>query len=260
MIEAALKCGAVVGLGLPLLLMAPAKRPALGAADFANPSAAKSAQSNSADNRTQAAQSTESHEGLVIEPVELPNTYPHGFYEVVFHPRGNSVPPLHWRLEKGALPPGIRLEDHGVLRGEAQRAGEYHFTVSVRDSGSPPQAVQRDFVIQVMEALTINWGVAAHVNVNRIEGTVEVSNTTADDIDLTFDVKAVAENGRATEIGYQHFPLRRGTIAMALPFGDTLPHGAYMIYVDVNGEVASRKAIYKQQMKTPKPLQVVVGP
>ena len=38
------------------------------------------------------------------------------------------------------------------------------------------------------------------------EGSVEVTNTTVDDMDLTFDVKAVAENGRATEIGYQRFP------------------------------------------------------
>jgi len=73
-------------------------------------------------------------------------------------------------------------------------------------------------------------------------------------------VKAVAENGRATEIGYQRFPLTKGTIAMALPFGETLPHGAYVVYVDVNGEVAKRNAIYKQEMKTPVALQVVVGP
>jgi hypothetical protein len=89
---------------------------------------------------------------------------------------------------------------------------------------------------------------------------VEVSNSTAEDMDLTFDVKAVAENGRATEIGYQRFPLKRGTLGMALPFGETLPHGAYVVYVNVNGEVAKRNAIYKQQMQTPAPLQVVVGP
>jgi len=81
-----------------------------------------------------------------------------------------------------------------------------------------------------------------------------------DDIDLTYDVKAVAENGRATEIGYQHFPLKKGTVGMALPFGETLPHGAYVVYVNVAGEVAMRSAIYREQMRTPNPLQVVVGP
>jgi len=79
-------------------------------------------------------------------------------------------------------------------------------------------------------------------------------------MDLTFDVKAVAENGRATEIGYQHFLLKNQTAEMVLPFGDTLPHGAYKVYINAVGEVAKRNVIYKQQLKTPSALQVVVGP
>jgi hypothetical protein len=199
-------------------------------------------------------------DGLVIEPEGLPATYPHGAYQVNFHARGNYVPVLRWKVERGALPPGMRLEENGELRGEAERAGEFQFVVGVRDGGKPQQAVQKEYVIKVVEAITLVWKVPAHVNVNRIEGSVEVSNTTADDMDLTFDVKAVAENGRATEIGYQHFPLKKGTIGMALPFGESLPHGAYVVYVDVNGEIAKRNAIYKEEMKTPVALQVVVGP
>jgi hypothetical protein len=198
--------------------------------------------------------------GLLIEPEELPSTYPHGAYHINFHARGNYVPVLHWTVEKGALPPGITLDDNGVLNGEAQRAGEFQFVIAVRDGDKPQQAVQKAFVIKVVEALLIAWRVPAHVNVSRIEGSVDVTNTTADDIDLTFDVKAVAEDGRATEIGYQHFPLKRGTVAMMLPFGETLPHGAYLVRVDVTGEVASRNAIYKQALQTPAPLQVVPGP
>jgi hypothetical protein len=45
-----------------------------------------------------------------------------------------------------------------------------------------------------------------------------------------------------------------------LPFGENLPHGTYTVYVDVNGEVARRNAIYKRQLQTRAPLQVVVGP
>jgi len=205
-------------------------------------------------------QAASNDDGLVIEPTELPTTYPHGPYQVVFRPRGKFVPTLSWKVEKGGLPPGIKLDDNGILRGEAQRAGEFHFTLSVRDSGSPQQAVQRDFVIKVVEAMTVAWKVPAHVTGNRIDGSVEVSNTTVDDIDLTFDVKAVAEDGRATEIGYQHFPLTKGTTAMALPFGETLAHGTDVVRVDVVGEVAKHHAIYREAMQTPRPLQVVVGP
>jgi hypothetical protein len=202
----------------------------------------------------------EKDDGLVIEPAELPGTYPQGTYFVNFHARGNYVPVLHWSLASGALPPGITLEDNGVLHGEAQRAGEFQFVVAVRDGGQPQQAVQKGFVIKVVEGIALAWKVPAHVTGNRIDGSVEVTNSTADDMDLTFDVKAVAEDGRATEIGYQHFPLKRGTIAMTLPFGETLPHGAYVVYVNVNGEVAKRNAIYKQQMQTAAALQVMVGP
>lgn len=198
--------------------------------------------------------------GIVIEPKELPGTYPQGPYQANLRARGNFVPVLQWRVEKGALPPGIALDENGVLRGEAQRAGEFQFVVTVRDGGKPQQAVQKEFVIKVVEAITVAWKVPAHVNANRIEGSVAVTNSTIDDVDLTFDVKAVAEDGRATEIGYQHFPLKKGTIGMALPFGENLPHGAYVVYVNVNGEVARRNAIYKRGLRTPTALQVVVGP
>ncbi len=198
--------------------------------------------------------------GLVIEPTELPPTYPRGPYQVKFHARGNYVPVLHWRVEKGTLPPGITLDDNGLLHGEAQKPGEFHFVVAVKDGGNPQQAVHKEFVIKVVQAITVAWKVPAHVNVNRIEGSVEVTNSTADDIDLTYDVKAVAENGRATEIGYQHFPLRKGTIGMILPFGDTLPDRSYVVYVTVVGEVAKRNTIYREVLQTPGPLQVVTTP
>lgn len=194
---------------------------------------------------------------LVIQnDSELPVTYPHEPYQVHLVAHG-GVSPLHWRVEAGSLPPGIKLEDDGMLRGAAERAGEFQFTASVRDGGA---AVQKRFVILVREALVLNWKSAAHVTGNRIEGSVEVTNTTPDDMDLTFDVKAVAENGRATEIGYQHFVLLRGTIAKELPFGETLPHGGYVVHVDAVGEVAPKKLIYRERMQTPGPLQVTVGP
>ncbi|HVI07153.1 MAG TPA: Ig domain-containing protein [Candidatus Binatia bacterium] len=198
--------------------------------------------------------------GLVIQPAQLPATYPHGPYHIVLSAQGNYVPVLRWRIAGGALPPGISLDENGALHGEAARAGEFQFVVMVRDANNPPQAVQREFTIKVVEAMTLTWKVPAHVTANRIDGSVEVSNTTPEDMDFTFDVKAVADNGRATEIGYQHFPLKHGTLAMALPFGDTLPYGNYLIYVDANGEIAQRGAIYKQELKSSRPLQVAVEP
>jgi Putative Ig domain len=204
-------------------------------------------------------QAAQSDAGLVIEnDSELPPTFPHGTYELQFRAQG-GISALHWRLEKGTLPPGMKLEDNGLLHGQAEHTGEFRFTVSVTD-GRPQQAVQKEFVLRVTSALTLLWKAPARVNGNRIEGSVEVSNTTPSDIDLTFIVLAVAENGRATAIGYQHFMLRRGTVAKELPFGETLPPGGYVVHVDTVGEVAAQKLIYRERLQTPSALQVTVGP
>jgi hypothetical protein len=206
-----------------------------------------------------AAAAQQSESGLVIEnDSELPDTYPHGSYELRFRAHGGvSVP--HWRLQKGSLPPGMKLEDDGLLHGQAERSGEFQFTVSVTDA-RPQQGVQKGFVLRVRSALTLNWKAPARVNGNRIEGSVEVSNTTPDDMDLTFIALAVAANGRATAIGYQHFVLRRGTVAKELPFGETLPSGGYVVHVDAVGEVVPKTVIYRERMQTPSALQVTVGP
>jgi hypothetical protein len=197
---------------------------------------------------------------LIIEnDTQLPETYPHASYEVRFHARG-GVPPLHWRLEKGALPQGLKLQDDGLLHGSPEHTGEFQFSVSVTDSGQPQRSVQKAFVLRVHSAMVLNWKNPAHVNGSRIEGSAEISNTMADDIDLTFIVLAVPENGRAVAIGYQHFVLRRGTVGQELPFGESLPRGGYVVHVDAVGEVPARNIIYRERMQTPSMLQVTVGP
>jgi hypothetical protein len=197
---------------------------------------------------------------LIIEnDSELPETYPHASYEVRFRAHG-GVPPLHWRVEKGALPPGLKLEHDGLLHGAPEHAGDFQFTISVTDSGQPQRSVQKAFTLRVHSAMVLSWMNPAHVNGNRIEGSAEISNTTPDDIDLTFIVLAVPENGRAVAIGYQHFLLRRGTVGQELPFGETLPRGGYVVHVDAVGEVPARNIIYRERMQTPSMLQVAVGP
>jgi len=217
---------------------------------------------NSGDQQTGTAgapAAPEQSSGLAIEnDSELPDTYPHASYELRFRAHG-GISVLHWKLQKGSLPPAMKLEDDGLLHGQAERSGEFQFTISVTD-GRPQQEVQKAFVLRVRSALTLNWKVPARVNVNRIEGSAEVSNTTPDDMDLTFIVLAVAENGRATAIGYQHFVLRRATIAKELPFGETLPPGGYVVHVDAVGEVAQKKLIYRERMETPSALQVTTAP
>ena len=190
---------------------------------------------------------------------ELPNAYPQTPYDMRFRAHG-SISTMHWRVEKGAIPPGMKLEDDGWLHGQADHPGEFQFVVSVGDVRDSERAVQKGFVLRVLSAFSLAWKAPAKVSGNRIDGSVEVSNMTPDDMDLTFYVLAVAENGRATAIGYQHFLLRTHTVAKELPFGETLPHGQYEVHADAVGEVERRNMIYRQHLQTPGPLQVVVGP
>lgn len=189
----------------------------------------------------------------------LPDTHPGAMYRLNLETLGGT-PKFRWRLERGILPSGINLSEDGVISGVADRGGEYQFTLSVRDSTSPPQIRRKDFTIHVRTALSLVWKSGAHVNGNRIDGSVEVSNATKDEIDLTYYVLAVAANGRATAIGYQHFSLPTGTVGMELPFGDTLPPGGYVVHVDAVGEVAARNIIYREHLQTLKPLHITVGP
>ena len=212
------------------------------------------------ENATTSPQPSAQAEELRIEGTELPVTYPHGQYTVTLHARGKFVPVLAWKVVGGELPPGLALDETGAFRGAAERSGEFRFTAEVKDGSSPQQVARRDFVVKVIEAITVNWKVPPRVNGNRIDGSIEVTNTTAEDIDLTFDVKAIAQDGRATEIGYQHFALKKGTVGMTLPFGETLPHGAYLVRADVVGEVAQHQAIYREALQSPGMLQIVTTP
>jgi hypothetical protein len=196
---------------------------------------------------------------LVIDTNSLPATYPRATYVVHLQQHGGAAPP-HWKVEKGDLPPGLTLDDDGTLHGTPAKVGEYRFTISVTDSGKPAQAVQREYVLNVLPAMAMTWKAPPHVTGNRIDGSVQVSNYTEDEIDFTFVVLAVNENGRATAIGYQRFPLKKGTTDFVIPFGDTLPHGAYIVHADGVGEIAEKNQIHRARLQTPGPLQVVVGP
>src|SRR5271169_477146 len=81
----------------------------------------------------------EQNQLIIQNESELPDTYPRANYQVRLFAVG-GVTVLHWQLERGALPPGIKLEDDGLLHGAAERQGEFQFTASVRDSGKPQQA------------------------------------------------------------------------------------------------------------------------
>lgn len=196
---------------------------------------------------------------LSLDAVTLPKASPRHEYKFQFQAHG-GIPPMKYMLSEGSLPTGMKLGADGLLVGTPTTPGEYKFTVTVTDSSNPPQKAFRAFVLRIMQPLVIEWKRYAHVTGNRIDGSIVVSNNTEDEFDFTFIALAVADNGRATAIGYQHFALKSGVDSLEIPFGETLPRGNYVVHVDAVAEVPARDQIYRTRLQTREKLQILIGP
>jgi hypothetical protein len=196
---------------------------------------------------------------LVIADEALPAIDAGVEFHMLLHASG-GVPPYVWSVASGDLPEGVTLTPEGLLSGRAAKPGTSTFTLKVEDSGRPAHTITKDFRAVVAASMLLEWLQPPKVHDNRIDGAVQVSNGSADTFDLTVIIVAVADNGRATAIGYEHFPLKPGATGVKIPFGNTLPHGGYVIHADAIAEIPSRKAILRQRLQTPQPLQVLQGP
>jgi len=70
---------------------------------------------------------------LAITPARLPGARVSAAYRARLASSG-GLAPKQWRLARGALPRGIRLDaSTGVLSGTARKAGVFRFTIEARD-------------------------------------------------------------------------------------------------------------------------------
>lgn len=189
----------------------------------------------------------------------LPKAFVGQPYQLQLQGRGGAEP-YKWRIAKGSFPKGLNLQPDGKLLGTPREAGEFPFTVTVEDSASPAQQLNKDFVLRILTPLFAQWGRYPVVSGQRIDGSVKISNETDQDFDLTFVVVAVNENGRATALGYQRFTLKPGTFDMEIPFGENLPYGSYQVNVDAVGEVAALNRIHRARLVTGDRLTIVQQP
>jgi len=198
-------------------------------------------------------------EPLAIRTTSLPRGYLHQPYQAKLEAQGGILP-LHWELFEGTLPQGVVLHPDGTLSGSPEANGEFHFTVSVTDSGKPAMQRRQELVLTVVSPLLLQWGRYPKVNGHRIEGSIIVSNQAERDFDLTAFIVAVAENGRATALGYQRFPMKKNTAEQEIPFGENLPKGAYKVNVDAVAEVASSNTIYRARLEPQEKFRIELGP
>lgn len=162
-----------------------------------------------------------------------------------------GIEPYHWRVVGGSMPRGLELQDSGQITGVVNQAGELEFLIQATDRNGA-RSQPKKFTLAVEPPLKADWLKKSQVSGTRIDGLVKVSNTSGRDFDLTFVVLAVNDIGRATAIGYQHFPLKKNTRDMELPFGDTLGPGNYVVNVDLVGEEPVSRTIFRTRLVTPK--------
>ncbi len=196
---------------------------------------------------------------LTVVDVPLPTIEAGVEFHVLLHASGGA-PPYVWSVASGDLPDGITLTSEGLLSGRPTTPGDFSVTLKVEDSGHPPHTINKEFRVVVTASLLLEWLQSPKVRDNRIDGSVIVSNGTHDTFDLTVIIVAVADNGRATAIGYEHFPLKAGSTNVDISFGSALPNGAYVIHADAIAEIPTRKVILRQRLQTPQALQVMQGP
>ena len=205
------------------------------------------------------AQTSSSAEPLVIQTTSLAKAYIRQPYEARLEAHGGTLP-LKWEVTDGSLPAGIVLHSDGVLAGTPTETGDLRFTVTVTDSGKPTYQRSQQLSLAVVSPLMAQWGRYPKVNGQRLEGSILVSNEMDRDFDLTVIVLAVNEIGRATAIGYQHFPLKKNTDEMEIPFGDNLPPASYELDADAVAEVGATNSIHRVHLVPKERFKIQQGP
>ena len=177
----------------------------------------------------------------------LPNGFlRQAYYQQLTPPQG--TPPWKWRVVAGALPPGIAVEENGILAGAARSSGEYHFTLEAMDSSTPkPHVETREYVLTVPPPLVAGWTEPPHVtSAGAIEGELEVTNGSGRPLDLTVLVVAINTINKAFALGYQRFTIGLGS--QRIPFGSSLPRDVYAVHADAVGENADTLEIFRDQL------------
>ena len=165
-----------------------------------------------------------------------------------------GVSPWTWDFIAGKFPPGLNLDSSGTISGTPTTIGQFRFALEVSDSDDPPDARTREFTLNVISALVVEWNKSPVVTATGIEGSVKLINQTADNFDLTMIVVAVNDIGKAFVLGYQHFVFSADSTISEIPFGAALPQGDYIVHADVISEVAEKDTIHRVRLQTSEPL------
>jgi len=198
-------------------------------------------------------------EPLMFQTDLLPKGFLRRPYHFKLEAQG-GITPLNWEVTSGTPPPGVELAPDGTLSGAPTEVDSFHFVVNITDSGKPTAQKKKEYTLDVVAPLVVEWSKKPKITGHRLEAAIRVSNQTGDDFDFTVVALAVDETGRATAVGYQRFTLKKNTDEFEIPFAENLPQGNYDLNVDAVGEVEATNAIYRARLAPGAKLQVVQGP
>jgi hypothetical protein len=168
-------------------------------------------------------------------------------YETTVKAVGGKLP-YHWSIPVASLPPNLVLDEAtGVISGIPDSSDEFSVLLQVADSSDPPLTITKLLVASSGAPLTVRWTAVPHVTLSNISGAVRVANGSKDQVDMTVIVVAVNEIGKAFSLRYEHLPLDQGRETPDLAFNVSVPPGHYDVHVDAVGEVAAKKAIYRDR-------------
>lgn len=198
-------------------------------------------------------------EPIVLQTDSLPKGFLRRPYHFKLEAQG-GITPLNWEVTAGTPPPGVELAPDGTLSGTPTEVDSFHFVATVTDSGKPNAQRKKEYTLDVVAPLVVEWSRKPKITGHRLEAAIRVSNQTGDDFDFTVVALAVDESGRATAVGYQRFTLKKNTDEFEIPFAENLPQGNYDLNVDAVGEVDATNSIYRARLAPGAKLQVVQGP
>ncbi len=192
-------------------------------------------------------------QSLRVESASLPAPIVSQYYNFQLQ-AGGGVPPYKWSLAAGALPPGLRLEPSGLILGTPEEEGNPHFTVRVTDSSTPPRSAARELTAEVKPSISLAWSRSPRVENGGIFGSVVFANNLRQSTDLTLIIVGVNEFNKSFVLGYQHATISPRTTTPEIPFGFTLPRGAYIVHADAYAERGT--TLLHTRLQTPAGFQV----
>ncbi|HLJ47001.1 MAG TPA: putative Ig domain-containing protein [Bryobacteraceae bacterium] len=95
---------------------------------------------------------------LTVTPATLPTGVVNSVYPQTTLNASGGIPPYHWTVSAGNLPPGLSLSTAGVITGTPTTAGTFAFSATVTDStvsDTRPPSATGQFQIVVNPALTV---------------------------------------------------------------------------------------------------------